>query len=518
MAFSSYPAKGGVPSGNTAARPSSPVTGDTFYNGTLAQLEIWTGSAWEPCSAVPGQPTLSVADVGTNIAYGAAQGAVTITPPTNGGLPSSYLVSSSTGGYTATTTGTTTNITVGNNGDWTFSGISFNDFGNGVTGPSTTATLTTKPQAPTAASAAISGSSTDVTVSWTLGSNGGKALSSITITPFLNGTTAQTPRTAATTSSTSYVFTGGTALTSGSSYTFKVKTTNANGDSLETTTSSITVPTIVTVDFLVIAGGGGGGQWRGGGGGAGGYRTSTGTSGGNSSAESALSVVAGTNFTVTVGAGGAGGTSSTNGSNSVLSSVTSIGGGRAGSGFAGQPSGSAGSGGGNSWHYSGSGGPGTTGQGTSGGSTNTGVNRSAGGGGAGQAGFANNDGGNPGKGGNGLSNSITGSAVTRGGGGGGSREDDNPTISPGGTGGGGQGGDGDNSPVATAGTANTGGGGGGIHADNIAGVNGGSGVVIIKYPDTFSATVGGGLTSSETSSGGFKIRTFTAGTGNVSLA
>ncbi len=37
MAFSSYPAKGGIPSGNTAARPSGPVIGDTFYNG---QLEI----------------------------------------------------------------------------------------------------------------------------------------------------------------------------------------------------------------------------------------------------------------------------------------------------------------------------------------------------------------------------------------------------------------------------------------------------------------------------------------------
>jgi hypothetical protein len=41
--------------------------------------------------------------------------------------------------------------------------------------------------------------------------------------------------------------------------------------------------------------------------------------------------------------------------------------------------------------------------------------------------------------------------------------------------------------------------------------------VIIKYADTRSASVGGGLTSTENSSGGFKIRTFNAGTGNVSI-
>jgi hypothetical protein len=40
--------------------------------------------------------------------------------------------------------------------------------------------------------------------------------------------------------------------------------------------------------------------------------------------------------------------------------------------------------------------------------------------------------------------------------------------------------------------------------------------VIIKYPDTKTITVGGGLTSSTSTSGGYKVTTFTAGTGNVS--
>jgi len=64
----------------------------------------------------------------------------------------------------------------------------------------------------------------------------------------------------------------------------------------------------------------------------------------------------------------------------------------------------------------------------------------------------------------------------------------------------------------TSGTANTGGGGGGKQG------LGGSGVVIIKYPATRSLTVGAGLTSSTTTSGDYKITTFTAGTDSVVFA
>jgi hypothetical protein len=40
----------------------------------------------------------------------------------------------------------------------------------------------------------------------------------------------------------------------------------------------------------------------------------------------------------------------------------------------------------------------------------------------------------------------------------------------------------------------------------------------LRYPDTKTITVGGGLTSSTTTSAPYKITTFTAGTGNVSWA
>jgi hypothetical protein len=106
-------------------------------------------------------------------------------------------------------------------------------------------------------------------------------------------------------------------------------------------------------------------------------------------------------------------------------------------------------------------------------------------------------------GGAGLSSSITGSAVTRAVGGA-----SNSYVS--GTGG-------------TAGGANTGtggGGGGGLGSGNN-GSAGGSGVVILAYPSTEPAltSIGGGLTFSvdTVSRAGYRVYTFTAGTGTVTV-
>jgi hypothetical protein len=63
------------------------------------------------------------------------------------------------------------------------------------------------------------------------------------------------------------------------------------------------------------------------------------------------------------------------------------------------------------------------------------------------------------------------------------------------------------------------GGGGGGGGETYASAAGGSGVVILKYPDTFTITIGTGLTGSTPApSGGFKVTTITAGTGVVSFA
>ncbi len=256
MGLQQIPSKGGIPSGNTASRPGSPVIGDTYYNGTLGILEIFDGSSFVPCSAPPGPPTIATpTDASTGDAYTSTAGklSVVFTPSANGGLVTQYNALTTAGGHSAFSSGTTVTLTGLTPGTaYTVYGNSQNTFGTSTnSGNATAVTPTTRPQAPTIGTTTLS--SGLPVVNWTLGNNGGKNLSAITITPYLNGTTAQTSRTAATTSSTSYTFTSG-QLTNGSSYTFKVKVTNANGDSPESSASnSVTAQENVVVLFGLFA-------------------------------------------------------------------------------------------------------------------------------------------------------------------------------------------------------------------------------------------------------------------------
>lgn len=290
---------------------------------------------------------------------------------------------------------------------------------------------------------------------------------------------------------------------------------------------------VVEVQYLVIAGGGAGGQQMGGGGGAGGYRSSVigEPSGGGSSAEDTFKAVVGTIYEVTVGAGGAGSnnanTEDKSGSNSVFATIESIGGGHGlvyneSYGDDDIP---------NRYHDGGSGGGGagfispflggeaTPLQGYDGGRgyNETGVQPAGGGGGAGEAG---EDGGTvsgkAGKGGDGVESSITGTATYRAGGGGGGGGN-NSAAANGGLGGGGDATDSTTRSTRDA-EINTGGGGGGVSINqNRTGGNGGSGIVILKFPDTFNIEIGEGLTYTidDSSVEGFKIVEFTAGTDNI---
>ena len=242
-----------------------------------------------------------------------------------------------------------------------------------------------------------------------------------------------------------------------------------------------------TVEYLVVAGGGGGGAAHAGGGGAGGYIAAFNT----------LSVGS---VAITVGAGGAGcpGANYTfargeAGSNSVVFALaTAIGGGGGGSrtdnnsGFAAGGSGGSGGGGGGLdsglGPYPASGGTGTSGQGSNGGTGIGGGQQACGGGGGGaNAAGQNATSGQGGAGGAGKT-WVNGSAYAGGGGGGAYQA---TVAGVGGTGGGGRGGGGV-TISGTAGTANTGGGGGGGNSSGgiggNAGFNGGSGIVIIRYP------------------------------------
>jgi hypothetical protein len=88
------------------------------------------------------------------------------------------------------------------------------------------------------------------------------------------------------------------------------------------------------------------------------------------------------------------------------------------------------------------------------------------------------------------------------------------TDGTGGAGGGANGSDG----AGIAATVNTGG-GGGAGGNTQSGGTGGSGIVILKYPDSYTITVGAGLTANTpAASGGFKVTTFTAGTDTISFS
>ena len=268
--------------------------------------------------------------------------------------------------------------------------------------------------------------------------------------------------------------------------------------------------------FLNVAGGGGGGgktssgNTRGGGGGGGGLKTSYGTlSGGGASAESNITLAAGT-YTITVGAGGGkstgSGTGISGGDSSIagpsLTTITSAGGGGGGD-F--QVQGAAGGSGGG---YGGAGGTGTTtcaggagtaSQGFNGGGVNGGSGVDAGGGGgAGECGgfgvFRQAYGG---VGGSGLMVTITSNGKYYAGGGGGGSDSNGLAPRLGGVGGGGYGASGPVGGVGNIsepGVVNTGGGGGGEGSNGTPG-DGGSGVVVIRLNTSdYSGTTTGSPT------------------------
>jgi hypothetical protein len=505
MAFQQYPTKGGIPSGSTSARPSSPAQGDTYYNGETAALEIYTGTNWVPCSSPAATPTLvSVTDVGTSRAYGNAAVTFTFSPSTAGGATLGYYA------YINNTTNSTssTTLTVGGlNGGTQYSttGAAFNGFGASAPTGVTTVTPTSVPDA-VGAPTVTAGIGTLGAV-WSAPATGGKSITQYTATAYDATLTAVT---SGTTTSTSLTLSG---LTAGTNYTVKVKAQNANGyGEFGTASANATPISSFSADVLVVAGGGGGGFGSGfesgAGGGAGGFRYN-----------STYSVTA--SITVTVGAGGAGSTTNNvlggKGGTSTFGAINSTGGGAGGTYTTGGQNG--GSGGGRS--AGGSNGTGNEGGYTpvegyagaysGGGSTSA---YKGGGGGGGGAAATGNQGGLYG------TYSITGTSVQYSGGGSGGGNLDGSAGAGSVGGGGGAGGPGNSTTPGGAGTANTGGGGGGGGGSNGAqGGAGGSGVVILAYANSIPApaSIGVGLTYDTPTRSGYRVYRFTAGTGTVTF-
>jgi hypothetical protein len=256
--------------------------------------------------------------------------------------------------------------------------------------------------------------------------------------------------------------TGGTVTTSGA-YTIHSFTT------VGTTTFTVTSPG--SIDYIVVAGGGGGGVGRGGGGGAGGVKAGTTTLSAGS-------------YTITVGAGGAsvindqqGGDG---GSSSIGTLIVTTGGG-GGGGWTITSGRNGGSGGGASAGNTLAGGTGISGEGFAGSTRLDGIT-GGGGGGAGAAASGKD-------GAIGISSNITGTLRYYAGGGGAGAASSNIGVALGGTyavangtyGGGNGMYTSGTKPAYTDASANTGGGGGGGEGYGGPSGAGGSGIVVIRY-------------------------------------
>jgi hypothetical protein len=298
-------------------------------------------------------------------------------------------------------------------------------------------------------------------------------------------------------------------------YSFTIRSTDAQLQDTDRAFSLTIVPSTApaTVELLVVGGGGGGGSSFGGGGGAGGF-----------SSQSAFAITTGTPLAVTIGAGGAGGTSAgrgLDGNSTSFSTVTSLYGGGGGS-YVAVPTGRDGaSGGGGSssettpngtLHVGGS--SLDVNQGNYGGTGRSRGNyAAAGGGGAGLYGSSSptTSTGNAGAGGIGKEWPTSSGVYYAGGGGGASYLFVNGVSQPGAGGAGGGGaGVGSESGAGNPGTANTGGGGGGAGYPSGIGGTGGSGVVILRYPDSSAQAVSTTGSPTVTVAGGYRTYKFTS--------
>ncbi|MBV9285051.1 MAG: fibronectin type III domain-containing protein, partial [Acidimicrobiia bacterium] len=262
--YTIIPYAGGVAQPSTTINGSPPATtatitgltnGTTYTFTVTATNGIGTGLASSASNTVtpaaaPGAPT------GVTAVAGNGQATVSWTAPFDGGSPiNSYTITPYVGstaqpsttitGSPPATTATVTGLTNGTS--YTFTVTAVNAIAPGPASVASNAvTPLAAPGIPTNVTA--SGGNGQATVTWTAPSNGGSAIVSYTVTPYV-GSTAQ-PATTVTGSPapTSATVTG---LTNGTMYTFTVKATNGVGTGLESAASNPVTPgTVLTPSFI----------------------------------------------------------------------------------------------------------------------------------------------------------------------------------------------------------------------------------------------------------------------------
>ncbi len=228
------------PGGKSATCPGSPCVVTGLSNGTSYTFTVHATNAIDdsaesaPSAAVtpvsvPGAPS------GVSAEPGDGQASVSFTTPADsGGLPiTSYTVTASPGGATATCPGSPCTITGLTDGtSYTFTVHATNSEGDSAESSASAAvTPASLPGAPTGV-AADAGNG-QASVSFTApASDGGASITSYTVTASPGGATATCP-------GSPCVVTG---LTGGTSYTFTVHATNDIGNSPESAASAAVIP------------------------------------------------------------------------------------------------------------------------------------------------------------------------------------------------------------------------------------------------------------------------------------
>jgi len=190
---------------------------------------------------VPNAPTIGTAtDVGTSRAYNNGAATVTFTPSPVGFEATSYTATSSPGGYTATGASSPLTVTgLQSNVAYTFTVTATNFVGtSSASSASNSITATTVPQAPTIGTPTLADGqaytgSANIGVVFTAGATGGKAITTFTATS--SSTTAVSGASSPITVSD----------TVGTPRTYTVTASNANGTSLASSASSSITPSSV---------------------------------------------------------------------------------------------------------------------------------------------------------------------------------------------------------------------------------------------------------------------------------